>query len=530
LLEVQVPVTMSRVALIAPEARLRAMLVALAHSGSVQFVGPLASAHGEALEALRRLDRAQLPAQAGGPGLLELARDVASLEQEGRRDLLAGEVELARRAEAAVRHGGFAVLVGWVPSVDLAALSAALARVGAAAVELPRPPLLEPPTLLRTRGPARRFAPLVATYGAPRYADIDPTPFAALSFVFMFGVMFGDAGHGLLLAALGLALRRATGSQGAVRWRGLAPLRPLWPFAVAGGLAATLFGLLYGEAFGPTGIAPTLWLEPLAHPTRLLGVAVAVGALLLAASYALGVLNRVKESGWAAALRAPSGIAGSGVFAGVALLALGVYLGVTALLIGAAVVAAASILLLFGGFAAESERSGAAVAQALIETLDAVIRIAANMISFTRLAAFGLMHAALGLVVLDGARSLWHQGAAGVAASGAAMPQRRTLQRRPRALSQAARRSCGARATGHGDPPRGERLALAGEHPREQLIVLQAHRLNTGDERLERERRHVAEQEQDGPGNDAGRTAVPERAGAVEHDRAKRGVHQPERR
>jgi V/A-type H+/Na+-transporting ATPase subunit I len=407
---------MSRVALIAPRARLRAMLVAIAQSGSVQFVGPLHAAHGEATEALRRLDRAQPQPEPAGPRALERARDVEELEREGRRDLLAGEVELARRAEGAVHRGEFALLVGWVPGEDLAGLTAALAAAGAAAVELPRPPLVDPPTLLRTRGLARRFAPLVETYGAPRYADLDPTPFAALSFVFMFGMMFGDAGHGLLLAALGLALRWATGPRAGGRWRRLAPLRPLWPFAVAGGLVATVFGLLYGEAFGPTGIAAALWIKPLDHPVQLLGVALAVGALLLAASYALGIFNRFKESGWAAALHAPSGIAGLSVFGGGGLLALGIYLGVAEALIAGALVVVAGILLLFGGFAAESGRSGAAIAQALIEVFDAVIRIGANLISFTRLAAFGLMHAALGSVVLDGSRSLWHRGPASVAA------------------------------------------------------------------------------------------------------------------
>jgi V/A-type H+/Na+-transporting ATPase subunit I len=407
---------MSRVALIAPRTRLRAMLVVVAQSGLVQFVGPLAGAQGEAVEALRRLDRARPQAEPAGPRLLESTPDVAELELKGRRDLLAGEVELARRAEAAVHRGAFAVLVGWVPGEDLAGLSAALAAVGAAAVELPRPPLVEPPTLLRTRGLARRFAPLVATYGAPRYADLDPTPFAAVSFVFMFGMMFGDAGHGLLLAALGLVMRWAGGPRGAGRWPRLAAIRPLWPFAVAGGLVATVFGLLYGEVFGPTGIAPALWVKPLDHPVTLLGAALGVGALLLAASYALGVFNRVQESGWTAALHAPSGIAGLAVFAGGGLLVLGVYLGAAALLIAAAMVAVAGVVLLFGGFVAESGRSGAAVAQAVIEVLDAVIRVGANVISFTRLAAFGLMHAALGSVVLDGARSLWHRGPGAVAA------------------------------------------------------------------------------------------------------------------
>jgi V/A-type H+-transporting ATPase subunit I len=225
----------------------------------------------------------------------------------------------------------------------------------------------------------------------------------------MFGMMFGDLGHGLLLAALGLLLRRSR----APRW---ARLRPLWPFAVAGGLVAAAFGVLYGEAFGPTGLDP-LWLAPLDEPVELLGAALAAGAALLAVSYALGIRNRWREAGPRAALLAPSGIAGLTVFAGAALIGVGVASGRGALAAAGGVIAAAGVLLLLLGFLAEGGRSGSAVAQAMVETFDSVIRVGSNAISFTRLAAFGLMHAALGLVVLDGARSLWSQGAAGAAAA-----------------------------------------------------------------------------------------------------------------
>ena len=46
--------------------------------------------------------------------------------------------------------------------------------------------------------------------------------------------------------------------------------RPAAPFLIGAGLAATVFGLLYGEAFGPTGLVPTLWIRPLDEPERLL--------------------------------------------------------------------------------------------------------------------------------------------------------------------------------------------------------------------------------------------------------------------
>jgi V/A-type H+-transporting ATPase subunit I len=397
---------MARVALIAPQARLRAMLVTVADSGSVQLVGALPAAHGSAAEALRRLQHTRGEGGAAAPRLVREPVGSSELEREHEESLLAGEVELDRRARASLSHAGFAVLIGWVPSEGLKALSERLAEVGAAAVELPRPPLVEPPTLLRPRGAAAGFRSLVDTYGAVRYADLDPTPFAAVAFLVMFGMMFGDVGHGLALVALGLALRRSRSA----RLRGL---RRMWPFAVGGGLVAACFGLLYGEAFGPTGIVPTLWLDPLDEPGRLLAVGVIVGALLLAVSYALGIVNRWRESGPGAALRSPSGIAGLAVFAGGGLFALGVLASAPLAVIAGAVIVLVAAVLLFAGFLAEAGMSGAGVAQALIEALDAVVRVGANLISFTRLAAFGLMHAALGLVVLDGARSLWSVGLVG---------------------------------------------------------------------------------------------------------------------
>jgi V/A-type H+-transporting ATPase subunit I len=50
-----------------------------------------------------------------------------------------------------------------------------------------------------------------------------------------------------------------------------------------------------------------------------------------------------------------------------------------------------------------------------VELFDLVVRLGSNVVSFTRLAAFGLTHAALGLVVWNGARGLWQHGWAGAA-------------------------------------------------------------------------------------------------------------------
>ena len=70
------------------------------------------------------------------------------------------------------------------------------------------------------------------------------------------------------------------------------------------------------------------------------------------------------------------------------------------------VVAITGTLLLATGFVLAAG-GGIGILQAGIELVDAVVRLGSNVLSFTRLAAFGLMHAALGAVVFVAARSLW---------------------------------------------------------------------------------------------------------------------------
>jgi V/A-type H+-transporting ATPase subunit I len=402
--ETLVPARMRRVAIVAAQPRLRDALVEVADAGSVELSGALAPAAGEAVEALRSLERT-VGGLGGAPRPRLRRRPVAVSELERRRarDLLAGEVALRQRADRATAHRGFALLAGWTPQHELSALRSRLSAVGASVVELAFPPTETPPSLLVPARLARPFKLLVETYGALPYGDIDPTPFAAVVFFLMFGMMFGDVGDGLLLIAAALLLRRA-------RHPRLSAARRLWPFPLVAGASAVVFGLLYGEFFGPTGILPALWLRPLDHATALLLVGAAIGVVLLVGAHALGMINRWREGGRRAALLAPSGLAGLIVLLGGVLLVAGLAYA-PALTVPGAVVGTLGALLLYAGFRAEPGRGVEGVLQRQIELLDALLRTGANVLSFTRLAAFGLMHAAIGGVVIDG----WNALAGGVA-------------------------------------------------------------------------------------------------------------------
>ncbi|WP_152190006.1 V-type ATPase 116kDa subunit family protein [Georgenia satyanarayanai] len=361
--ELAEPVRMQRVALVAPVAALHDVLREVADAGTVELARP-----------------------AEGPA--------------------AGELETYART--AVVRGEAAALAGWTPAAEVPALAARLAGVGGAVVPTPTPRGLDPPTLLPGGGTARRsFTPLVETYGTVPYADVDPTVVAAGAYMLMFGMMFGDAGHGLLLVLAGLLVR-------AGRPAALSRVRGLWPFVVGSGACAVVFGLLYGEFFGPTGVVPVLWLSPLEEPLTLLAVALGVGAVLLAAAQAIGTVNRWREGGWTFALASASGVAGVALLAGLGGIVLGAATGYGLLVALGVAVMVTGVALAFLGFLAASGGGGAGVTQATVEVFDAVLRLGTNLVSFARLAAFGLTHAALGMVVWDGTTALAGAGVLGL--------------------------------------------------------------------------------------------------------------------
>ncbi len=405
--ESSLPVRMQRVALVAPSSTLRDVLARVADAAVMQIDdddrpgGPM---RGPVLET--QLSTAPQPAAA--PLLAASAPDEAALARSGRYDLLAGEAELKGHAATALRRSGAAALVGWIPVSRLPELTAALAEAGGTVVPLARPTWSLAPTLLAERGLHHELTPLVQTYGTVPYADVDPSWLAWASYVVMFGMMFGDAGQGLLLVAVAAALRL-----GWPRW--LRRYRAAWPFVGGAGVAATAFGLLYGECFGPTGLVPTIWLSPLEQPVTLLLTAAGFGAVLLAGAYVLGTINRWREGGWRAAVYAPSGIAGSCLFLGAAAGAAGWHFHHGAWLLAGGLVALGGVGLAAAGFLAEAGRGGIAIVQASVEVFDLVVRLGSNVVSFTRLAAFGLAHAALGLLVWEGTRDLWHRGLLGAA-------------------------------------------------------------------------------------------------------------------
>lgn len=394
-----VPTPMERVAVVAPAGRWRRVLVEVADRGVFEPDDAPVAHGGPVTELAERLIGADQSSVE--PSLSVRPLDLDDTSRELPLDLLVGEASLEQQTGAARDAGGCRVLPGWVPHDQLVALREAIAPHGGAVAPLPGRRGLEPPTAHADGRASAAFRPLVTTYATVPYRDIDPTAFATVAYLLMFGMMFGDVAHGLAILLIGLVGLRRPGDD---------VLHRAAPFLVGAGITAMLFGFLYGEAFGPTGLVPALWLRPLDEPEVLLVMGLVVGGVLLALTFGLAIVDRWREGGVRLAFYAPSGIAGAVVLAGIALTAVGAAgdhswafrSGLVALAVGA--------LLVFVGLVGAGEGG---VAQAVVELFDTLLRLGSNLVSFTRLAAFGLTHAVITEVVWDGTVALWGRGVAG---------------------------------------------------------------------------------------------------------------------
>lgn len=94
------------------------------------------------------------------------------------------------------------VVSGYVPEEDAQKLEQLCTRVSTCCVEFADADEEEAPVKLKNNRFARPAQSIVSMYAAPSHDDIDPTPLLAFFFYFFFGMMFSDAGYGLLMVVV----------------------------------------------------------------------------------------------------------------------------------------------------------------------------------------------------------------------------------------------------------------------------------------------------------------------------------------
>lgn len=313
----------------------------------------------------------------------------------------------------AARYNDNFILTGWIPASSEEAFQKQLDQLESveytfegAEEELSH----SPPVALKNKAVFRPFEFFVDMYGLPSYDEVDPTPFVAITYILLFGIMFGDLGQGICVSIVGWLMWK---------WKKM----KLGKILVPCGISAAVFGTLFGSVFGfehaldpfyknVLGLSgkPIEVMEP-ATTNMIIYSAVGIGMVLVIVAILINIYSCIRRKHWENALFGPNGLAGLVFYTALVAgfggqLVFGWQIVNTAYIIGLIVL---PILVMFfrevlGGLVEhrsdwKPESWGNFIMQNFFEVFEFLLSYATNTMSFLRVGAFVLVHAGMMLVV-----------------------------------------------------------------------------------------------------------------------------------
>ena len=252
---------------------------------------------------------------------------------------------------------------------------------------------IQAPTKLKNIKIFRPFETLIKMYGVPNSKEIDPTGLVAITAFIMFGFMFGDVGHGLVIFIFGLILAKRKASLG--------------PVLAIGGISSIIFGVLYGSVFGKEDIIKPILISPMDNIQTMLISGIAVGSIFILIAMIFNIINGIKNKNLQKCLFDKNGISGFLLY-GLILADVAVYFLKGQMLIPINVIVIVSIILilliLFGDTISsklekKKEQAKTPMVEKIFEIIEMTLSFASNTISFLRLAAFAINHVGLCMAV-----------------------------------------------------------------------------------------------------------------------------------
>ena len=351
--------------------------------------------------------------------LAALDRQIAALWDEERDECLRVYSLLrqlnyyfsARRLAA--RYNDKFILTGWIPSRDERKFRLALDGVDGIEYTIERAGSdthHTPPVKLRNAGLFKAFEFFVDMYGLPRYNEIDPTAFVAVTYTLLFGIMFGDLGQGLVVSVVGWLM-----------WK--LKKMAIGKILVPCGISSAIFGLVYGSVFGfehaldPVYHALFGWEEKpieVMNSTWAMNIILAsviVGLALIVLAMCLNIYSSLRRRDYESGVFGPNGIAGL-IFYGALVFGFGLQLLLNVEIVTLPYVLVLIVLPLVLMFLREPlgkllarepdwkpEKWGEFLLQNFFEMFELMLSYLSNTMSFLRVGAFVLIHAGMMMAV-----------------------------------------------------------------------------------------------------------------------------------
>lgn len=304
----------------------------------------------------------------------------------------------------------FYILCGWMTEKDALAFQKDIQndeKIFCLMEDQKAPATQKPPTKLRNPKLFKPFEMYVKMYGLPAYNEMDPTWFVAITYSFIFGAMFGDVGQGLVLFLGGLFLYKTKKMD-------------LAGIISCAGVFSVFFGFMYGSFFGFEDVLKAIWLKPMNQMMNvpLVGrlnavfvIAIGFGMFIILICMVFNIINSIRRGDTEKTWFDSNAVAGL-VFYGSIVLTIGLFIS------GKKLPAAAILVIMFGVplllmFLKEPltnlvekkskilpEQKGMFFVQSFFELFEVLLSYLSNTLSFLRIGAFAVSHAAMMEVVL----------------------------------------------------------------------------------------------------------------------------------
>ena len=304
----------------------------------------------------------------------------------------------------------FYILCGWMTEKDALAFQKDIQndeKIFCLMEDQKAPATQKPPTKLRNPKLFKPFEMYVKMYGLPAYNEMDPTWFVAITYSFIFGAMFGDVGQGLVLFLGGLFLYKTKKMD-------------LAGIISCAGVFSVFFGFMYGSFFGFEDVLKAIWLKPMNQmmDVPLVGrlnavfvIAIGFGMFIILICMVFNIINSIRKGDTEKTWFDSNAVAGL-VFYGSIVLTIGLFIS------GKKLPAAAILVIMFGVplllmFLKEPltnlvekkseilpEQKGMFFVQSFFELFEVLLSYLSNTLSFLRIGAFAVSHAAMMEVVL----------------------------------------------------------------------------------------------------------------------------------
>lgn len=332
--------------------------------------------------------------------IMDLQKEIETLANNARHILLSAYRQLQtydkiNKIKKYIMHDSKNTfyIVAWVPESEVEKMVDKLDSCQNIDYQIEEKVGNQAPTKLKNSKLIKPFEMLVKMYGVPNNQEIDPTLFVAITAFIMFGFMFGDVGHGLVFFMIGIILRFRKKEAGDI--------------LIAGGIASTIFGFLYGSVFGKENIIPAKLISPMEDINTMLIYGIIVGCAFILIAMLLNIANGIKNKDFKKIWLDANGIAGLVLYSFV-LTNVAYYFIKGKMLIPTNIivitVCVLLILILFNDkltklVTAKKEETNVAMVEKIFEIIEMILSFASNTISFLRLAAFAINHVGLCMAI-----------------------------------------------------------------------------------------------------------------------------------